>query len=145
MSIEISIQENTAALLTVAELLRESNAGRAEALAAAASISTDTKAAKAPKAPKPAAEPAPAPAPAGPPTLDDVRAAFGAYLGVDDPTEKESRKATMVKILAKFGVGKATEIAEKDRAQAITWAKTLTAGKDVPELEDEAEEDDMLG
>jgi hypothetical protein len=138
MSLEAALTANTEALNRVAALLEASNTGREAALAAAQSLSSggEGKAATGRKK---------ADKVAGPPSVDDVRASFAAYLSVDDADEKAARKAMVKKILAKSGVDKATEIPEGDRAQAIVWVKALQAGEDVAALNDEeAEEEDDL-
>lgn len=148
MSLEAALQENTAALKQVAALLEQNNAGRAEALAAAQALKADAEPKKRGRPAKDDKAAAPKPENyAGDEGIAKVRAAFGAYLGVDDADERETRKGFVRKILERFGVEKATEIAEADRPQAVEWVNTLAKGENVPELADDSgdDDDDMLG
>lgn len=137
MSLEAALAENTAALNKVAGLLETSNAGREAAIAAATAIQSGDKPAsgRAKKTETKTDE-----KPAGPPSEQDVRDTFGTFLGVEDTAVRDVRKGQVKLILGKLGAGKATEITEGDRAQAITWVKAFAAGEAVPELEPAAAE-----
>lgn len=151
MSLEAALVENTAALNRVAELLEISNAGREAAIAAATAIQsgegttkTTRKKTQAASSDAGATTTTETTAPAGPPSVDDLRGAFGTYLGVEGVAERETRKGYVKKILAHFSVEKATDIAEGDRAQAIAWVQSLGAGTVPAELADPAEEEPSL-
>lgn len=137
-------------------VIEESNAGRAEVLAAANKI-TDKPAAKTAAekkaetdAAKKAAEEAGGGAAEGP-TLDDVKKAIAAYAGAHDhPPEREARKAKATEILAKVGATKATEV-PADKFAAVVKAFTTLAEKNellapAPEADGgDGEDGDLLG
>lgn len=159
MSIEAALAENTAALNRVAQLLEESNAGRAEAIAAAkAATEGASTRRRAPKTDTPA-EPAPAAsaAPTAPavPSVEDVRAAFGTFLSVTDEAVKATRKSQVQQIIAFFGddipaneQGKRliANVVEGQRAQAIAMVSAFGRGETPPELAAPVqEEEDEIG
>lgn len=146
MSLEAALAANTEALNRLSVLMEASNAGRAEALAAAESLKAAASGEKKtrtkkdePEAPKtPKVEDY-----SGDAGIEKVRAVFGEYLGVDDEGERANRTKIVKKIFALLikGVEKprAGDIPEASRAQAVQWVKTLIAGEDVAELADEDE------
>lgn len=80
------------------------------------------------------------------PTIEDVIAAFSAYLPRDlDKDERAERAAFVKPMLARFGAAKATELAEEHRALAINLVQRKMAGEDVdPETDEFAEVDESL-
>jgi len=147
MSLEAAVAELNSNVVKLCGLLETSNAGREAAIAAAEKLATGGDAPKATRKKKdePAAGAAAPEKPAGPPSVDEVREAFGTYMGVDDAAERDARKVYVKKILEKFGVGKATEITEGNRAEAIALVKQLTAGEVPAEFADEAAEEEEDG
>jgi hypothetical protein len=149
MSLEAAIGTLTIALNRNSDLLEKSEAGRAKAIEAANALTTGASAGsgggrppgsknKKTEAAKDAAKP---------PTEADVRAHFGAYMEVPEPTEREKRKQHVIKILAHFGAKKAGEIAEGDRAAAMQAVNDHIAGNTPSifgESSDEAEEGNEL-
>lgn len=82
----------------------------------------ETSSSKAAK--KPASKPAAKPAPKkkkGAPTNDDVRAAFGDYLDIDDGDERDERKAFVLGVVKRLGAERVGEISEENRQQALDW------------------------
>lgn len=151
--LEEALAANTAALNEVAELLRQSNAGREAALAqltAGAGEST-TKAARKPRgqAATPPESPAPesaeknggAPPPAPPPpteaTEQDVRDAAVKFMSfgpdgkaITDPV-KVARKAFLAAMNQHLGTAKIVECEGADRARVIGWFEQKAAGQEV--------------
>lgn len=72
------------------------------------------------------------------PSEEELRDAFGEFLGTDDEDEKKERKKYVAdKILKKFKVTKVTELAAEDRAAAIALL-------DGYEPEEDEDDDDIL-
>ncbi len=119
MALEDVLKENTDALnrLTAA-LLKGKPAGAADA-AVAAEAARVAAAGKKPAATKP---------PAGP-TLDTIKARFGAYLGAEDPTERKARIANVQEMMNNFGVERATLLAKEQWAEALGYLDQLEAGE----------------
>lgn len=123
MSLEQALADNTAALKEVATLLRESNEGRAAALAAVTQVAGAT-AAEPKKAKKEKAEAAPS-APTAP-TVEQVREAAQKFVSVENEDERAKRKEFMRSLIERFKVkaddnGKKfiTYVAEGDRQAVI--------------------------
>lgn len=113
MSIEQALAELTAAVKENTEALKEVIAGRSKVLEAAGAVTERAASTKKTSKAKAASKEADAP------DEEAVRKAFGSFLKVDDEDEREARKAHVVSILGKFGAKKATDLKEKDRAEAI--------------------------
>lgn len=147
MSLETALAENTAALLKMTAILEASNIGRAEVLAkiealpaAEAKKTRPAKAAEAPvetKAEKPAAE---TPKAADVMSVAELQTAFGDYMNVNDPEDREKRKAFVKSILAKFGAARVGDIPEDKRSAALDQIKSKLAEAAAAE----PEEDDLL-
>lgn len=91
-----------------------------------------------PKAKATAKPKAKAAEPADAPTEEDLIAVFQAYLPGDlSKPERAERREFVKPILARFGVSKATELAEEDRALAINLVQRKMAGEDVDPATDE--------
>jgi hypothetical protein len=144
MSLEKAIEALTVAVAHNSSLLEKMMAGAASKAVAAATM-TAAQAEAVTKPAAAAAKPAAAKAAKAPkaPTEEDLRNSFGGYLSVKDKADREERKENVGKILAHFGVAKATEIAEENRAEAIKAVQTLEAG-DTPDFfeAEEAGEDE---
>lgn len=102
----------------------------------AAEQPSDAKAAtKAPAAPKGASK-------TKAPTEADIRSAFGSYLSVEARDEREARKANVKAILDHFGVNKATELPEENRAEAIGYINAFANGETPNFMADDGEGED---
>lgn len=53
------------------------------------------------------------------PSVDDIRKVFGDFMRVDDEEDREKRKTYVKNVLKEYGVKRATDLAEEDRADAI--------------------------
>ncbi len=62
-------------------------------------------------------------------TVEDIAAAFGAYLGTKDKAERETRKANVKAIVDYFGAAKATEIPEDSFDEALGYLKQYENGE----------------
>lgn len=62
-------------------------------------------------------------------TVEDIAAAFGAYLGTKDKAERETRKANVKAIVDYFAVAKATEIPEDSFDEALGYLKQYENGE----------------
>jgi hypothetical protein len=151
MSLESAIADLTTALNKNSALLELANAGRDKALKAATTLS-DKVTGRPPGAADKEPRKKPGDKKKGPPTEQDIRTVFGGYMSVEDPADREKRKAFVKSMLDHLGVAKATEIEEGDRAKAIAWIEQKAAGKKVnfsdgedDSVEDDPEEEDVLG
>lgn len=99
-----AIEANTAALTKIA--------GAAKGAANTAAGATGTKTTTAPKV-----------------KLEDVQKAYSAYLTVTDDTEREARKAKVVKINEHFNVAKVTAVDPSKYAEALEVLKKVEAGE----------------
>jgi hypothetical protein len=142
--LEEAIKANTAAVVRQNELLEAMLKGaKAPATAAASTGKTETapetgkaattapkggKGSKAPKAP----------------SEDDIRTAFGAYMGVKDKEQREERKGHVAAMIAHFEVERVTAIPEDKRADALAYLKQLEAGEtpDYAQGEEDENEDE---
>lgn len=101
--------------------------------------------AKAAAAEKPAAEkPAAAKKAAGgkkKTSVDDVAAAFGAYLGIKDADERAERKANVKAIVDYFGAAKATEIDPDNFDEALRYLQQYIDGE-TPDFDGAGGDDD---
>lgn len=131
MSLEKALEENTAALkaqtaaiTAQTDFLKSMKAGGAATTSGGGAATGKTTTAKEPKAP----------------TADDLRNAASAFLGVEDASVAESRKADMKKVLAKMGLAKVTAATGDQIPQLIEIIATLGKGE-VPEI---LADDDMV-
>lgn len=62
-------------------------------------------------------------------TVDDVAAAFGAYLGIKDADERAERKANVKAIVDYFGAAKATEIDPDNFDEALKYLQQYIDGE----------------
>ena len=62
-------------------------------------------------------------------TVEDIAAAFGAYLGTKDKAERETRKGHVKAIVDYFGAAKATEIPEDSFDEALGYLKQYENGE----------------
>lgn len=143
MSLEDKIAALTAAV--------EANTKVQEAVLAKLNGSPAGKAAAEKPAEKAAEKPADKPAKTTKPkvpSVDELRAVFGAYMGTKDKDEREVRKGIVAKIVEHYGAERATEIAEDKRAAAMADLKTIEDGGKpewmAEETEEEGEGDDGL-
>jgi hypothetical protein len=74
------------------------------------------------------------------PSEDDIRTAFGAYMGVKDKDQRDERKAHVAKMIEHFGVERVTAIPEAQRAEALGYLKQLEAGETPDYAQGEEEE-----
>ena len=72
--------------------------------------------------------------------VDDVAAAFGAYLGIKDADERAERKANVKAIVDYFGAAKATEIDPDNFDEALKYLQQYIDGE-TPEFDGGGEED----
>lgn len=79
-------------------------------------------------------------------TLEDVIAAFSAYLPKDlDKDERAERAAFVKPLLTRFGAAKATELPAEHRALAIHLVERKMAGEDVdPETDGFADDESLV-
>jgi hypothetical protein len=73
-------------------------------------------------------KPAPKKGKEKPPTVDEVRAAFGEFMNVEDEELRAKRKDFVLDMFDHLEVKKAVEIVEEQRAQAIEWLKMRLGG-----------------
>ena len=136
-----SIEKLTAAL--------EANTAIQEKMLAALKGGGGAKAAAAekPAADKPAAAKPKAAAGKKKTSVDDVAAAFGAYLGIKDADERAERKANVKAIVDYFGAAKATEIDPDNFDEALKYLQQYIDGE-TPDFdgggEEEGGDDDAL-
>lgn len=79
-------------------------------------------------------------------SVDDVAAAFGAYLGIKDADERAERKANVKAIVDYFGAAKATEIDPDNFDEALKYLQQYIDGE-TPDFDGGGEEggdDDAL-
>jgi hypothetical protein len=133
MSLETELAANTAALTaqTAAinaqtDFLKSMAAKGGAATTGAAAAATGTKAAT-PKPSTPKAK-----------TIEDIRTAASAFLGVTDPDERTANKAKMKAMLDHFGVDRATNIPVENFAEALGYIEQFTKGE-TPDFMNEAE------
>jgi hypothetical protein len=122
------------------EELREAN--EAKAAAAVAEKKAAAAAAKKPADKKPAAK-----SDDDAPSVEDLIAVFSSYLPKDlDAAERKVRHGFVKPLLERFGVAKASELAEEHRALAINLVQRKMAGEDIDptDAEFEAIDDDGL-
>ena len=104
-------------------------------------------AAEKPAADKPAAAKPKAAAGKKKTSVDDVAAAFGAYLGIKDADERAERKANVKAIVDYFGAAKATEIDPDNFDEALKYLQQYIDGE-TPDFdgggEEEGGDDDAL-
>lgn len=62
-------------------------------------------------------------------SVDDVAAAFGAYLGIKDADERAERKANVKAIVDYFGAAKATEIDPDNFDEALKYLQQYIDGE----------------
>ena len=62
-------------------------------------------------------------------SVDDVAAAFGAYLGIKDADERAERKANVKAIVDYFGAAKATEIDPDNFDEALRYLQQYIDGE----------------
>ena len=72
--------------------------------------------------------------------VDDVAAAFGAYLGIKDADERAERKANVKAIVDYFGAAKATEIDPDNFDEALKYLQQYIDGE-TPEFDGGGEEE----
>lgn len=155
MSLEAAIEQNTAAVKELTAIMKTVVEGQKTNLEAIQQLqaSGGTKPAK-PAAKSTAKEKAPPKekAPTKPKEVDytteDGLAALKKlcmeYMAVDDEAEREDRAKRFEKCLNKLGAPKLGAVEPGDRAQLATWVKTLAAGEDLPELDEEESSGDSL-
>src|SRR5688500_2456439 len=119
-----AVEENTA---TLKAGLKMSNSGAAPKAAAAAA------------SPKPTAA-KPAAAKSKVPTNEELKESFSGYLAAKGPA-KEIAKTNVRAILAHYGVEKASEIPEENRAEALTFVEQFKRGE-TPNFMNEGENGD---
>ena len=133
-----ALEANTA----IQEKMLAALKGGGSAKAAAA----DEPAAEKPAADKPAAAKPKAAGGKKKTGVDDVAAAFGAYLGIKDADERAERKANVKAIVDYFGAAKATEIDPDNFDEALKYLQQYIDGE-TPEFDGGGEEggdDDAL-
>ena len=141
MSLELAIQENTAAVKELVAALNATNAARSETLAKVEALTAEKPkasrkaAAETPAATTPAASPPPPPPPpppaaaaAEPVSMTDLGEAFGEYLGIEDEAERNKRKAFVKELLVEFGAARVGEIKEADRPRAMQLLRNKIQG-----------------
>lgn len=141
MSLELAIQENTAAVKELVAALNATNAARTEtlakveALAAEKPKATRKAAAETPAATPAAASPPPPPPPPPPPaaaaasiSVKELGDAFGEYLGIEDEAERTKRKTFVKEMLSDLGAARVGEIAEADRPRAMQLLRNKIQG-----------------
>ena len=72
--------------------------------------------------------------------VDDVAAAFGAYLGIKDADERAERKANVKAIVDYFGAAKATEIDPDNFDEALKYLQQYIDGE-TPDFDGGGEEE----
>lgn len=81
-------------------------------------------------------------------TEEELRKTATAFLGVQDATEREARKAWVGKMNEHFGVAKISEAPQDKWADIVRMFKQLSAGETPPELASDEDEggsgDDMI-
>ena len=133
-----ALEANTA----IQEKMLAALKGGGSAKAAAA----DKPAAEKPAADKPAAAKPKAAGGKKKTGVDDVAAAFGAYLGIKDADERAERKANVKAIVDYFGAAKATEIDPDNFDEALKYLQQYIDGE-TPDFDGGGEEggdDDAL-
>ena len=140
MSLELAIQENTAAVKELVAALNATNAARNETLAKVEALAAEkpkaraTKAATETPAATPAASPPPPPPPPPPPaaaasiSVKELGDAFGEYLGIEDEAERTKRKTFVKEMLVELGAARVGEIAEADRGRAMQLLRNKIQG-----------------
>lgn len=109
----------------------EANTAIQEKMLAALKGGAGAKAAAAdkPAADKPAASKPKAASGKKKTSVDDVAAAFGAYLGIKDADERAERKANVKAIVDYFGAAKATEIDPDNFDEALKYLQQYIDGE----------------
>lgn len=74
-------------------------------------------------------------------SVDDVAAAFGAYLGIKDADERAERKANVKAIVDYFGAAKATEIGPDNFDEALRYLQQYIDGE-TPDFDGAGGDDD---
>lgn len=74
-------------------------------------------------------------------SVDDVAAAFGAYLGIKDADERAERKANVKAIVDYFGAAKATEIDPDNFDEALRYLQQYIDGE-TPDFDGAGGDDD---
>ena len=106
----------------------------------AKAAAADKPAAEKPEADKPAAAKPKAAGGKKKTGVDDVAAAFGAYLGIKDADERAERKANVKAIVDYFGAAKATEIDPDNFDEALKYLQQYIDGE-TPEFDGGGEEE----
>mgnify|MGYP003402346302 CR=1 FL=1 len=127
-----ALEANTA----IQEKMLAALKGGGSAKAAAA----DKPAAEKPEADKPAAAKPKAAGGKKKTGVDDVAAAFGAYLGIKDADERAERKANVKAIVDYFGAAKATEIDPDNFDEALKYLQQYIDGE-TPDFDGGGEEE----
>lgn len=127
-----ALEANTA----IQEKMLAALKGGGSAKAAAA----DKPAAEKPAADKPAAAKPKAAGGKKKTGVDDVAAAFGAYLGIKDADERAERKANVKAIVDYFGAAKATEIDPDNFDEALKYLQQYIDGE-TPDFDGGGEEE----
>jgi hypothetical protein len=136
MSLELAIQENTAAVKELVAALNATNAARTETLAKVEALAAEKPKARATKAAAetPAATTAASPPPPPPPaaaasiSVKELGDAFGEYLGIEDEAERTKRKTFVKEMLVELGAARVGEIAEADRGRAMQLLRNKIQG-----------------
>lgn len=106
----------------------------------AKAAAADKPAAEKPAADKPAAAKPKAAGGKKKTGVDDVAAAFGAYLGIKDADERAERKANVKAIVDYFGAAKATEIDPDNFDEALKYLQQYIDGE-TPDFDGGGEEE----
>ncbi len=119
MSLETALENLTAQVTVNNALLEKVLAGKSPAPAETKKAEAKAEAEK-PKPKQDASKVA---------SVENVRKAFGDYLGVADKAERAARGVNVKAILNEVGGTRATEVPEENRAQAIAWITDFAEGR----------------
>lgn len=119
MSLEQALAENTAALKALTAAMGGKASTKSAADAAIEAEATRAAKAGAGKSTK-----------AKGPTLDDIKARFGAYLGIEDKKERALRVANVKKICEKFDAAAISKADEKHWPEALELLTKFEEGED---------------
>jgi hypothetical protein len=127
MSLEQALAENTAALKALTAAMGGKASTKSAADAAIEAEATRAAKAGAGKSTKTKG-----------PTIDDIKARFGAYLGIEDKKERALRVVNVKKICAKFNAEAISKADQSDWPEALELLTKFEEGED-PFAEDDDE------
>lgn len=132
MALEDDIKELTAAIKEQTTLLKSMRAAKAgpDAGGAAAGTAKATTTAKTTAKPKG-------------PTIETIKARFGAFLGTEDKAERKTRIAQIAAMNAHFGVERPSALDPSQFEEALGYLDQLEAGEE-PDYGDEGGGDGAL-